>query len=459
MRTLHPLVIGQLFIVTSGSALAYESDVHYGLTYWLASKAGYSAVQSNAIAQGNELTDTGVLDAKHAIIWELCIMRNHDASLKTRQLHFRAKRAPPAQPEDRPLSNVDNPFAQTQSRSVIKEDKPEPVAHLQKFGQALHGWQDSYSHEGVSNRVKYFCPSKWIWSHPVAQGSVFSHKADQTHWEAETCRKAAKTTYELLLSYRAHMQLSRPAEDWQALEKATLSFCEAPTKSDKADWFKAEGVPQPEAIARNLSLENGKRNFYWAPRMDLVSALPEVKTPQPTILEYEKQVPGWYPDQENESDLKNEKALKELLSHPRADAPESVQTLARAFLREWITSDPEKLRFELARFFGNRPLDDGDARLSTLLRLRLKDQGKPDAAKVIPKYGTPEYDGYIVAKGEEWPTYFVPVRGRGTEALVGLTETGTVVMIAILRNAPDEVLLVRADKDFQIERVDSLIFH
>ena len=91
MRHLRYLAIGQLLVGICAPAHAYESDVHYGLTYWLASNAGYNAVQSNAIAQGDELTDTGLLDAKHSIIWELCIKGNVDASRWTRRLHFRAK--------------------------------------------------------------------------------------------------------------------------------------------------------------------------------------------------------------------------------------------------------------------------------------------------------------------------------------------------------------------------------
>jgi len=44
------------------SVAAYESDVHYGLTRWLALKAGFDPGQADAIALGNQRLDGGLVD-------------------------------------------------------------------------------------------------------------------------------------------------------------------------------------------------------------------------------------------------------------------------------------------------------------------------------------------------------------------------------------------------------------
>jgi hypothetical protein len=44
------------------SASAWESDVHYGLTRWLALRAGFDAAQAQAIALGDQRQDGGLMD-------------------------------------------------------------------------------------------------------------------------------------------------------------------------------------------------------------------------------------------------------------------------------------------------------------------------------------------------------------------------------------------------------------
>src|SRR5437867_2472556 len=43
---------------------AYEDDVHYGLTRWLALQAGIPVSEAEAIANADQQLDGGVLDAK-----------------------------------------------------------------------------------------------------------------------------------------------------------------------------------------------------------------------------------------------------------------------------------------------------------------------------------------------------------------------------------------------------------
>lgn len=151
MKTLKSIASGSALAALSLSAGAYESDFHFGLTWWLARQTGFDLQQSQEIARNNELTDTGMLDAKHAMIWELCIWRNTCASKMTRAMHFRSKTPPPAEPSAREVTEG-AVYAEAQSISIIKTPKHEEPKVQGWFGQALHGRQDAYSHAGKAIR-------------------------------------------------------------------------------------------------------------------------------------------------------------------------------------------------------------------------------------------------------------------------------------------------------------------
>ena len=80
---------------------AYETDFHYGMTYWLSRMAGLDDAESRHVAIGNENRDQGMLDAKYAVIARLCLLRQENASNYTHEAHFRAQKAPPAPRPDR----------------------------------------------------------------------------------------------------------------------------------------------------------------------------------------------------------------------------------------------------------------------------------------------------------------------------------------------------------------------
>ncbi|MCW8278848.1 hypothetical protein IMF27_27795 [Pseudomonas sp. PCH199] len=448
MKPVKRIALGLALTVASLCAHAYESDLHYGLTYWLATQAGYDALQSQEIARQNELTDTGMLDAKHAIIWDLCILQDVKASLQTRALHFRAKREPPANPAERPVNST-AAYAMGQSNSMIVEGHHEDPDLQSKFGQALHGWQDSFSHAGVSNTF-FLCPDNWIWSHPVDKGSVFSHAADQTYMDVKKCTMAASSTYDLLLRFRAPMTLGTQPKDWNDLVAPVEAFCRASTKVQKADWFKAEHVPQAEAIAKNTSLDDGGHSFYKAPRIDLRRGVPSLNTVAANVPEYEQQEPGWLPA------IEIDEKLKALMMNPQTRASPQAQAYARGFLKAWLTAPPDKLPEALAPFLGNRVLSQDDEFITRLRRLRLKDQGHPQAANF--KSGRINPDDYVTLNGDNWTTGLIPVRGSKAQALV--TDWGNeILVIAILRNAPNEVLMVVTTEDFEPKAISNLIFH
>lgn len=453
MRPSKSSAIGPVLLVMSMSASAYESDVHYGLTYWLAAQAGFDAQQSQEIARQNELTDTGMLDAKHAIVLHLCILRDETASTQTRVLHFRSKTPAPALPKDRPVSDAE-PFARTQSDSKIADDHHEDPEQQSGFGQALHGYQDSFAHKGVSNRF-WPCSSKWIWSHPVEKGSVFSHVADQTFMAIPKCVDAADKVYALLLRYRAPMNLKSDPKTWDALKGPVESFCGASTKVDKAKWFQENGVPQANAIAKNTSLDDGGRSFFGEERIDLRPGPPAARIAQSTakVPEYEQQEPNWLPSGDPEATF-NTKAM-----YPTIQYNQKAQDRAESFLKAWLTAPPDKLEDAMSPFFEKKALfqDEGQIR-QVLQRLRLKDQGPKSVDTSALKFVDINPDDYITFNEENWRSAFIPPRGQKSPVLVSETD-GQFIVIAILRNAPNEVLMIKETSDFEFQRPDSFIFH
>ncbi|MBV4458438.1 hypothetical protein KVG96_10790 [Pseudomonas sp. COR58] len=448
MNRLNIIALGLAAAVSSLCANAYESDLHYGLTYWLAAQAGFDPLQTQEIARQNELTDTGMLDAKHAIIWDLCIWRDTNASGQTRALHFRSQNAPPLPPAQRKVTE-DSRYAQGQSDSII-HTKPHEDPELQgKFGQALHGRQDAYSHAGQSNTFSPLCPELWIWSHPIDKGGIFSHVADQTFRAKEKCFRAASSTYGLMLRFRDTMSLATPPKKLDELETSIKEFCAASTKAEKSKWFVDQHVPQADAIAKNTSLEDGGRSFYRAPRIDLRRGVQSLAAVKENIPEYEQQEPGWLPA------IEIDPKLRDLMMNGISASPKARE-YARTLLRTWLTVPPEQLGGVVKVREATDSPPKTPAAVALLQRLRLKDQGR-FAPKAFNLQSTKPED-YITLDGNDWASVLIPVRGQKAEALVGDLQDGFLV-IAILRHAPNEVLLIKVTKDYELDEVTSLIFH
>ncbi|MCI8209405.1 hypothetical protein AUC61_07640 [Pseudomonas sp. S25] len=449
MKTLKLITLGMVLAVVSVCAEAYESDFHFGLTWWLAKQAGFDARQSQEIARQNELTDTGMLDAKHAMVWGLCIWRDTEYSTNTRAMHFRSKQKPPADPAERRVTE-DAVYAEAQARSIIYLPHHEDPETQGLFGQALHGRQDAYSHAGQSNTFAPLCPSLWFWSHPIDKGGVFSHDADRTFMAPDKCERAALKTYDLLLQFRAPLSLGSTARKPEQISAPVKGFCRAKTKFEKARWFKEQGVPQGEAIAKNTSLEDGGGRFFTAARMDLRPDAPSINTLQADVPEYEDQEPGWLPP--IEIDVK----VKEFLMNASLGSTPEAQAFSQQFLKAWLTSPPEKLRATIEPYWGKKISSERDADLIRLLRLRLKDQGQSGQTRFDSGIVNP--DEYVTFNNDNWSAALVPVRGSKAPALVG--ERGkSIVVIAILRNAPNEVLVIEISPDYESVNIQSLIFH
>ena len=61
--SLYLLLVSALLLIAPERATAFEADVHYGLTDWLALQAGFEPLQAQIIATGDERVDFG----RHAL--------------------------------------------------------------------------------------------------------------------------------------------------------------------------------------------------------------------------------------------------------------------------------------------------------------------------------------------------------------------------------------------------------
>src|SRR5215467_8930849 len=94
---------------------AWEADVHYGLTKWLALQAGYTEEQAGWIADGDLGMDHSPLtDAVHATIISACIGTDPTGSRRVHDFHFPSE----ANAADEPKNRVVKPGYVQQGGSV-----------------------------------------------------------------------------------------------------------------------------------------------------------------------------------------------------------------------------------------------------------------------------------------------------------------------------------------------------
>jgi len=440
-----------LVLATAMGAWAYESDFHYGMTYWLSAQAKFDVLQSHDLARGNERTDTGMLDAKHAIIYELCILRNENASELTRELHFRAQQRAPAPPSKRIVSDKPG-FAAAAVKSVMNEKDVEERDQLIRFGRALHGWQDTFSHAGEPSEVPV-CPADWTWAHPKTpdgKNNALSHAPDQTSTKPEACLEAARTTYEFLLEYRRIHKLPLDgAPDWSRLAPRAQEFCKAATKTDKAQWLSKEGVPQPRAIAKNTTLPDGKYNLRRVGQMDLGETAPKDAGP---VMNYEVQA------RDARRDPEIDRRLEQVLGAMPAIAPNYATSWADEFVRTWLTTPVQQLGPAMA------PFGVPGTGIELLARLRIADRGLSDSVGTLLIGVLTNPENVVTGTADNWRSLLVPVRGREQVALVASPgkDASFIAVIAVLRNAPQDALLVTAARNgdsFRVKSIDAFVFH
>jgi hypothetical protein len=228
------------------SVAAWEDDFHYGLTKWLAERAGFSGASAETIALGNKRTDEGILDARRLVFWYACAGSDANASRIVRNLHFPTFADLPSPPCAR---SVEAGGAAAIRQSELEVGAAPPSSQherdfaLLKLGEALHVLQDSWAHQGEPDIPPWPCERDLAWAHPAPRGGWHSHDADHTAKYPPSAMEAARRTYDVLVSHAkvkpwAVARTPRPRKD---LEGDLKEFVDAATKTDKARWFSKHG--------------------------------------------------------------------------------------------------------------------------------------------------------------------------------------------------------------------------
>jgi len=247
-----------------GMASAFERDVHFGLTKWLALKAGFTAQQADALATGDQRVDSGDMQFIELVTAYACLAANAESAALAERHHYPSASPVPAPAEQRSVS-ANSESAQKFALDTTKVSPSQAGFLLFKFAEALHAVQDSWSHQGVPDLPRPLdgaiaCDSKLAWAHPASRGGWNSHKADLTRdWPGDTIAMA-KASYDLLLRYPDIGDVKRAPRDWAEIRPLLDDFVRASTKTDKKRWFIAQGIADVSFL-EGISLADGAEAF------------------------------------------------------------------------------------------------------------------------------------------------------------------------------------------------------
>lgn len=236
---------------------AYEGDVHYGLTRWLALKAGFQPPEANAVALGNQRVDGGLMDTLALSLEYACTGKYAEIAGQVQERHFPAAKALPARAEEREVAPGGDP-ARKALRTLAAVWQGKEGLLLGKFGEALHPLQDSWSHRGVPDAPAAIgsigCDPALLSLHPATRGGP--HDADLTHRAPADVVAMARATYDALLAYPPIAGRQRAPADWESLRPALDGFVQAGTKTAKRRWFVAQGF-EDTSFLEGITLPDG----------------------------------------------------------------------------------------------------------------------------------------------------------------------------------------------------------
>jgi hypothetical protein len=241
-------------------ALAYEADVHFGLTRWLALRAGFTEPQADAIATADNRVDSGLVETTQLNLEYACAGHFPEVARLTQLFHYPASKTVPAPPADR-IVQAGSAAASRELTDVFAAAKGKENLMLGRFGRALHPLQDSWAHQGVPStpqpQESLVCDASIASGNPVARGGPDSHAADITmRWPADTLAMA-QATYKQLLAWGPIEGQARQPAPWESLVATVQEFAKASTKTEKHAWFLAQGIADTRFL-EGISLPDGR---------------------------------------------------------------------------------------------------------------------------------------------------------------------------------------------------------
>ena len=274
------LTLAAGLLLPMSAASGFESDVHYGLTNWLALQAGFDELSAKTIAIGDQRVDSGDMQFLGLVLAYACVARDDLRAGLAGAHHYPSAGTTPSPPETRAVLPGGDAAVKA-GRAAIKSPPGQANYRLFILGEALHILQDSWSHQGVPGVPQpaegvFTCDGTRAWGHPAARGGWNSHKADLTmFWSADTVAMA-KSVYEVLKQYPELSEKKRTPRPWEEIRPALNSFILASTKADKRRWFVSHGISDVSFL-EGISLRDGTQRFdlRWPGRK-----LPPLATPQ-----------------------------------------------------------------------------------------------------------------------------------------------------------------------------------
>ena len=82
------LLVSALLLISPKRATAFEADVHYGLTHWLALQAGFEPLQAQIIATGDERVDSGDMPYIDLVAMYACLHRDEISARRAGEHHY-----------------------------------------------------------------------------------------------------------------------------------------------------------------------------------------------------------------------------------------------------------------------------------------------------------------------------------------------------------------------------------
>ena len=265
------LLLVSAFFLAASPAIAFEADVHYGLTNWLALQAGFEPEQAQIIATFDQRVDSGDMPFMDIVGLYACLAKDEIGARRAGEHHFPSEGSIPGAPETRDV--VPNSKAARKLALVAIEVNPNQSQYrLSQLGEGLHILQDSWANQGIPTLPQLgeagsTCDSRLAWGHPEARGGPASHRADLTmYWPTDTVAMA-QATYEILKQYPSISETHRSARTWQEIRLELDQFINASTKTEKARWFVAHGVDDVSFL-EGISLPDGAEAFlkHWSNR-------------------------------------------------------------------------------------------------------------------------------------------------------------------------------------------------
>ncbi|HXH37133.1 MAG TPA: hypothetical protein VNN08_00755, partial [Thermoanaerobaculia bacterium] len=259
----------------------WERDVHYDLTRWLALQAGLSEPCADTIARFDQsLDDRYDTAAIPQMVW-VHVSADPYAARGVQLNHFPALTPPPSLPPYREVVK-DSPAAQSPVRAAL--DMKVQNGRVIRFGQALHPFQDSWSHQGVSG-VPFLPMAPPLnpfnsFSHPLSRGGWWSHDADLTRLHPDEVVEVAQRTYDYILELRTRNPncVVKPAAPRDSLIPAVKDYAMRETKSSKSQWLKEHGLSQDKVPTLTV-------RGHGAEQMTVTAARPPApETPAPAGL-------------------------------------------------------------------------------------------------------------------------------------------------------------------------------